>query len=247
MKKYPSYIDSLISELQSSEFANDILQRYQKYSTDPILSKLFEHLSGSGNEFFHSSKALSLISSMRQATGLNDAFALTFYDHHIDVLVPGEDLGISPIFLPQESSLSTLWSQTTHETKSHKTLKQLSFEVKQFILQKGNCTYKEVADEIVGKDVNMNEKNIRRRVYDAINVLTAVGVFEKKGKQVCIVEENLNLKKSLCKKKELLKKLVIKYQKLFGVIWRNMASPNYREAVQLPFSIVLLKKNVKVI
>ena len=245
MKKYPSYIDCLISELQSSDIASNILPRYMKYSSDPILSKLFETFSQSPTELCRSSKALELINSLLIERGLKDTLAMTYYEHHIDELVCGEELGISSKPLIQESSLSTLWSQATQSQSTHKTLKQLSFEVRQFIGEKGHCTYQEVADTIVSRDNSINEKNIRRRVYDAINVLTAEKILEKKGKQVCIAEKDVNLRKKLGKKRDMLKKVAEKYQKLAGIIRRNMSSPNYRQAIQIPFFVLLMKKNVK--
>ena len=245
MKKYPSYIDSLISELQSSELANEILQRYKKYSSNPILIELYESFSECQNQFFFSSRALGIINSSLVARDLNDTFTTTYYDHHIDELVKEEELGLSPLPTIQDSSLSTMWSQASCSSSAHKTLKQLSYDVKQFIMQKKKCTYKEVADEIVKNEAMANEKNIRRRVYDAINVLTAAKVCEKQGKLVCILEGNVEVKNKLNKKKEQLRKISLKYQNLNGIISRNKNTPNYRKAIQLPFIIIITKKNVR--
>jgi transcription factor Dp len=158
-----------------------------------------------------------------------------------------EEHGLTPLPQAQDLSNSTLWSETSRMPKVHKTLKQLSQEVKQYIMEKGHCTYKEVADEIVKKEACYNEKNIRRRVYDAINVLTAVNIFEKRGKQVCIVEKNCNLIRSINKKRDTLRKLAMRYQNLRGIVVRNSELPHYREAIQMPFVIVFTKKNVRFI
>ncbi|OMJ66410.1 hypothetical protein SteCoe_36754 [Stentor coeruleus] len=146
----------------------------------------------------------------------------------------------------QDLSNSTIWSKTSMMPKVHKTLKQLSQEVKQYIMEKGHCTYKEVADEIVKKETCYNEKNIRRRVYDAINVLTAVNIFEKRGKQVCIAEKNCNLIRSNNKKRDTLRKLAMRYQNLRGIFVRNSELPQYREAIQMPFIVVFTKKNAHI-
>ena len=245
MKKYPNYIESLVKELQSSELANDILSRYKIYSSDPILKDLFECFSECQTEFFYSSKALSLLSSQLTISGLNQAFAKTFQDNHIATLIECAQLGLSTVPSTEESSLNTLW--TPNSQKNHKSLKQLSFDVKEFVKAKGRCTYKEVADEIVSRDDCVNEKNIRRRVYDAINVLTAVNVFEKRGKDVCFVKKNDSLRRSLNEKKDKLQKVAVRFENLYKIILRNQEAPNYREAIQIPFFVVLAKKNVRVI
>jgi transcription factor Dp-1 len=61
---------------------------------------------------------------------------------------------------------------------------------------KGRTTYNEVADELVAEFTNpdsphispdqqqYDEKNIRRRVYDALNVLMAMGIILKDKKDI---------------------------------------------------------------
>ena len=52
--------------------------------------------------------------------------------------------------------------------------------------------YKEVADQLVNKitmdedisDKRKDEHNVKRRVYDALNVLIAAGLLRKEGKEV---------------------------------------------------------------
>jgi len=57
--------------------------------------------------------------------------------------------------------------------------------------QKGRTTYGEVADELVAEilggsegDQSYDEKNIRRRVYDALNVLLAMDMIAKDKKEI---------------------------------------------------------------
>ena len=244
MKKYPSYIESLVSELQSTEFANEILLRYKNYSSDPLLANLYLVFFECQSEFFYSSKALSLLNSAEDPSDHHFSLSETFTEKTGRESTCGVEEPTISLPIVQDSSVSTLWSEC-YMQKKHKTLKELSLVVKEFIESKGHCTYKEVADEIVAREPCGNEKNIKRRVYDAINVLTAANVFEKKGKQVCIVEEKCNMTKIVDKKVEELKKLARKYECLAGVIYRNKASPNYRQAVQLPFLVVLTHKNVR--
>lgn len=81
--------------------------------------------------------------------------------------------------------------------KFNKGLKLLSVIVKDIVVEKQVTTYKEVADIILRdtikfENLNLNtkleitkeEQNIKRRVYDALNVLIAAGVLIKEGKYV---------------------------------------------------------------
>lgn len=76
--------------------------------------------------------------------------------------------------------------------KQGKGLRHFSMKVCEKVESKGTTTYNEVADELVAemKDSQLedgvvyDEKNIRRRVYDAINVLMALDVIAKEKKAI---------------------------------------------------------------
>ena len=81
--------------------------------------------------------------------------------------------------------------------KAHKGLKLLSIVVRDIVIEKKSSTYKEVADLILRdsmrdgqlnpshkNEVAKEEQNIKRRVYDALNVLISAGVLVKEGKRV---------------------------------------------------------------
>ena len=85
----------------------------------------------------------------------------------------------------------------------NKGLKMLSVIVKDIVIEKKSTTYKEVAsiilsDSIKQDNVNINtqreiakeEQNIKRRVYDALNVLISAGILIKEGKKVRKNENN---------------------------------------------------------
>lgn len=73
-------------------------------------------------------------------------------------------------------------------------LRHFSMQVCKKVEEKGQTTHNEVADELVqeimeerqraGVDMNYDEKNIRRRVYDAINVLMAMDIISKHRKEI---------------------------------------------------------------
>lgn len=76
-------------------------------------------------------------------------------------------------------------------------LKNLSIAVRDIVDKRGPTTYKDVADAIVADlprdqqalthnpaNVSRESQNIKRRVYDALNVLISAGVLVKEGKTV---------------------------------------------------------------
>ncbi|KAI9093738.1 E2F/DP family winged-helix DNA-binding domain-containing protein [Phlyctochytrium arcticum] len=86
-------------------------------------------------------------------------------------------------------------SETPHAevNKNVKGLRHFSRCVADKVQLKGTTTYNEVADELVeeftaqAKDVTtqkFDHKNIRRRVYDALNVLMAMDIIEKDRKEI---------------------------------------------------------------
>lgn len=78
--------------------------------------------------------------------------------------------------------------------KVGKGLRHFSNKVCEKVKQKGVTTYNEVADELVGEFTNASsnnsladqydQKNIRRRVYDALNVLMAMNIILKEKKEI---------------------------------------------------------------
>ncbi|XP_022882714.1 transcription factor-like protein DPB isoform X1 [Olea europaea var. sylvestris] len=80
--------------------------------------------------------------------------------------------------------------------KSGRGLRQFSMKVCEKVENKGRTTYNEVADELVAEFADPNigvgssdqqqydEKNIRRRVYDALNVLMAMDIISKDKKDI---------------------------------------------------------------
>ncbi|XP_074354830.1 transcription factor-like protein DPB isoform X2 [Apium graveolens] len=80
--------------------------------------------------------------------------------------------------------------------KSGRGLRQFSMKVCEKVQSKGRTTYNEVADELVAEFADpgngisspdqqqYDEKNIRRRVYDALNVLMAMDIISKDKKEI---------------------------------------------------------------
>ena len=103
---------------------------------------------------------------------------------------------------PPKNTVSTKTSakkkrvqRTGQGGKANKGLRHFSMKVCQKVQNKGKTTYNEVADELVREyaasvltnpvDQSYDEKNIRRRVYDALNVLMAMDIISKeKNKEI---------------------------------------------------------------
>ncbi|NP_001121255.1 transcription factor Dp-2 [Xenopus laevis] len=78
--------------------------------------------------------------------------------------------------------------------KSGKGLRHFSMKVCEKVQTKGTTSYNEVADELVAELANSaghlptdsayDQKNIRRRVYDALNVLMAMNIISKEKKEI---------------------------------------------------------------
>merc|ERR1719293_238733 len=78
--------------------------------------------------------------------------------------------------------------------KGGKGLRHFSTKVCEKVKAKGSTSYNEVADELVAEltdprcqspsDQQYDQKNIRRRVYDALNVLMAMNIISKEKKEI---------------------------------------------------------------
>lgn len=78
--------------------------------------------------------------------------------------------------------------------KGSKGLRHFSMKVCEKVERKGVTTYNEVADELVSEftdpryvqseQAQYDQKNIRRRVYDALNVLMAMNIISKEKKEI---------------------------------------------------------------
>ncbi|XP_025832672.1 transcription factor Dp-2 [Agrilus planipennis] len=156
--------------------------------------------------------------------------------------------------------------------KVGKGLRHFSMKVCEKVRKKGTTSYNEVADELVGEftdamnstiaDQQYDQKNIRRRVYDALNVLMAMNIISKEKKEIRwlglptnSLQECIQLERE---KKKRIESIREKTQKLHDLIlnqiaFKNLALRNqYREQVhgspapnsfiQLPFIVVNTNK-----
>jgi hypothetical protein len=158
--------------------------------------------------------------------------------------------------------------------KTSKGLRHFSMKVCEKVREKGRTTYNEVADELVEefatlKDVDLDmggkgydEKNIRRRVYDALNVLMAMDIIAKVKKDImwkglpsnagqelgALLEEKETRLKNIEKKKEMLGELLTQQIVLKNLVNRNsgkVAVPD-DQRIPLPFIIVSTEQDTLV-
>ncbi|PKA45727.1 Transcription factor-like protein DPB [Apostasia shenzhenica] len=143
-------------------------------------------------------------------------------------------------------------------------LRRFSKIVCQKVQAKGRTTYNEVADEIIAdlatldkaSEFEFDEKNIRRRVYDAFNVLLAINVIIKDKKEIRwmgfpntstksledLKKERMNLMIKIQEKTNYLKELEAKATDLRNLVQRNQhlcgSGKGSSEGVALPFLLV---------
>ncbi|OMO73642.1 hypothetical protein COLO4_26959 [Corchorus olitorius] len=160
--------------------------------------------------------------------------------------------------------------------KSGRGLRQFSMKVCEKVESKGRTTYNEVADELVAEFADpsnsvaspdqqqYDEKNIRRRVYDALNVLMAMDIISKDKKEIQwkglprtslndieeLKAERLALRNRIDKKAAYLQELEEQFVGLQNLIQRNEQlyssgnAPN--GGVALPFILVQTRPHATV-
>ena len=143
------------------------------------------------------------------------------------------------------------------------------------VRNKGTTTYNEVADELVaefsadpiasrasfqtgGDQEPFDQKNIRRRVYDALNVLMAINIISKEKKEIkwiglptnaqqeCseLERERLQRLERIKIKKQQLRELLVQQIVFKNLIQRNQQEdmPDPNSIIKLPFIIVNTEK-----
>lgn len=164
--------------------------------------------------------------------------------------------------------------KSTGTTGAARGLRQFSMMVCQKVEEKGTTTYNEVADELVKKVVaerrqedpngSYDQKNIRRRVYDALNVLMAMDIISKQKKEItwkglptAAKQDMDSMKKEIeyrqnqiAQKKEGLKDLLTQQACFWNLVERNQQREKFTQAtsrsnmgmpdekIPLPFLVV---------
>ncbi|KAJ9554830.1 hypothetical protein OSB04_009444 [Centaurea solstitialis] len=166
--------------------------------------------------------------------------------------------------------------RATGGDKGGRGLRQFSMKVCEKVESKGRTTYNEVADELVAEFADpgntdqtpdqqqYDEKNIRRRVYDALNVLMAMDIISKDKKEIQwrglprtslndieeLKSERLALKNRIDKKAAYLRELEDQHVGLQNLVRRNEQLYGSGNAptggVALPFILVQTRPHATV-
>ncbi|XP_039616218.1 transcription factor Dp-2-like isoform X2 [Polypterus senegalus] len=160
--------------------------------------------------------------------------------------------------------------------KNGKGLRHFSMKVCEKVQKKGTTSYNEVADELVAEFANSSslmtadsvydQKNIRRRVYDALNVLMAMNIISKEKKEIKWIGlptnsaqecQNLELEKQrrierIKQKRAQLQELILQQIAFKNLVQRNQQTEEERKSppprssvIQLPF--ILLNTSVRTV
>uniref|UniRef100_A0A6M2DCM9 Putative e2f-like protein n=1 Tax=Xenopsylla cheopis TaxID=163159 RepID=A0A6M2DCM9_XENCH len=161
--------------------------------------------------------------------------------------------------------------------KVGKGLRHFSMKVCEKVRLKGTTSYNEVADELVTEftfglhgnnqdNQQYDQKNIRRRVYDALNVLMAMNIISKEKKEIRWLglptnseEECKNLEKDKLKRLERIKAktqqlhdLILQQVSFKSLVERNKKAqerghtPHTNSTIELPFIIVNTDKKTNI-
>jgi transcription factor Dp-1 len=146
--------------------------------------------------------------------------------------------------------------------KASRGLRHFSMMVCRKVEEKGTTTYNEVADELVKHVVaerlkenpegKCDEKNIRRRVYDALNVLMAMDIISKEKKEITwkglptadkanmeSMQKEIEYRRfQIERKKEALKDLLTQQVCFRNLVLRNQDAGMASEKIPLPFIVV---------
>lgn len=168
------------------------------------------------------------------------------------------------------SSDSSSSKRLKRADKNGKGLRHFSMKVCEKVQKKGTTSYNEVADELVAEFTHASslmpadsqvydQKNIRRRVYDALNVLMAMNIISKEKKEIRWIGlptnsaqecRNLELEKQkrlerIRQKRAQLEELILQQVAFKNLVQRNQASeassrssPPAGSVIQLPFIIL---------
>ncbi|KAJ7414387.1 hypothetical protein WISP_84452 [Willisornis vidua] len=173
---------------------------------------------------------------------------------------------------------SSPWSAGKRNKKGEKNgkgLRHFSMKVCEKVQRKGTTSYNEVADELVAEftttdnHISPNEsqaydqKNIRRRVYDALNVLMAMNIISKEKKEIKWIGlptnsaqecQNLEVEKQrrierIKQKQSQLQELILQQIAFKNLVQRNRQAeqqanrpPPSNSVIHLPFIIVNTSK-----
>ncbi|XP_048834799.1 transcription factor Dp-1-like [Brienomyrus brachyistius] len=172
-------------------------------------------------------------------------------------------------FLQNQQADTSPWSTGKRSKKGEKNgkgLRHFSMKVCEKVQRKGVTTYNEVADELVAEFSSVDnhispndshvydQKNIRRRVYDALNVLMAMNIISKEKKEIKWIGlptnsaqecQNLELERQrrlerIKQKQSQLQELILQQIAFKNLVQRNRQAENQSSRPPAPNSVIHL-------
>ncbi|XP_031640906.1 transcription factor Dp [Contarinia nasturtii] len=174
----------------------------------------------------------------------------------------------------ETQSVQSFMRRRRNADRSGKGLRHFSMKVCKKVEEKGTTTYNEVADELVEEEANgqpldssnYDQKNIRRRVYDALNVLMAMNIISKDKKEIrwiglptnsaqqcSALEAEMEMRRERIEsKQQQLRELILQQVSFKSLVTRNKEAeerglvPSNKSAIQLPFITVSTHKKTQI-
>ena len=168
----------------------------------------------------------------------------------------------SPVVRSTPVESNTHVSSSASASVVDKGLRHFSAKVSAKVEEKGVTTYNEVADELV-REIGLemgkcDHKNIRRRVYDALNVLMAIDIIRKEKKEIrwlglpneaaddlrALETERQQLQERISEKSKNLREILRRCISLKNLIDRNAelqkSSVSFNTGDKLPLPFILI-------
>lgn len=144
--------------------------------------------------------------------------------------------------------------------KAYRGLRHFSILVCKKVEQKQHTSYTEVADDLVHEvlEDTYDEKNIRRRVYDALNVLIAMEIIQKDDKKnitwrglptpnsanLEVLEREFIVRQSQVARKRLALQELLTQQVCFrNLVQRNSTNNNTEASHKIPLPFIIVNTN----
>lgn len=254
-------IKNLLDDLASSQNPIETLEKYETLTgTSYLLSSLFEMIDlNSPPESFQLPSFLKGVQTACKTLLENSPPHLSFHSKppilslthnasHIDI---HSKSGGNSLEL-YECCVTAIWSEDSTQPSSFSSpvsrsrntlisLREISSKVHQIMRAKPTNDPVAIADQIVKElgetEVNI-KKNIKRRAYDAINVMLAAGVVQKDGKSLYTVRSDEN--DVLREKRRMLRNLIETFSAYKNLLWRNSENFKRNEIITLPVMIYKL-------
>lgn len=246
-------IQNLLEDLQTSQNPIETLRKYETLTgTSVSLSLLFEMIDLNSPpevpqlpSFLKEIQTACEILLKKNATNLTSASKLQVLPSIQTTFLSDTHSKTNPLGLC-ESSMNTILSEDSTQLSIFNSplsrsksafisLKKISSKVYEIVRKRPTIDPISIANQLV-KEVGETEtniqKNIKRRAYDAINVMLASGIVQKDGKNLHTPKNNAN--DALYEKRVKLRNLIDTFSAYKNLTWRNSESFNRKEMIKLP-------------